>query len=151
MQRTAHGEDGAPPLIHALGRREPEERRAIVTKLVFPERARVAVLQGTTGGPVPWDGPELAFWVRTFARSKNDYRLGPFFSGEKGILTISRRECELHAAATLDSGIMDFHPVVEGFALVEIVHWSADDMLRAIEARSRVWTSLLAGEAELFG
>ena len=122
-----------------------------MSHLQFPERATVAVLQIKRGATAPYDGPQLAFSVRTFARTKNDYRLGPFFSGDQGILTITRRQCELHVAATLDSGLMDYAAISEAFSLVEIVHWSTDELRRALEARSSVWTSLLAGEAELFG
>jgi len=81
---------------------------------------------------------------------KNDYHLGPFFSGENGVLTITRRQLQLAAAAELSSGLIDYDAIENAFPFVEIVHWSGYELERAIDARSKRWTSLLDGEAKLY-
>jgi hypothetical protein len=46
---------------------------------------------------------------------------------------------------------MDYVSVTDGFPLVEISHFSADDIKRAIKARTTYWTHELDGERELYG
>jgi len=118
--------------------------------LIFPERVTINVQLWSPSGATPYTGSPLAFGVRTFARVKNDHHLGPFFSGENGVLTITGRQLQLAAAAEMSTGIMDYDAIENAFPFVEIVHWSGAELERAIDARSKVWTSLLGGEVELY-
>lgn len=79
-------------------------------------------------------GAPIAFGINTFARYKNDYHLGPLFSTE-GRVTVDRARLELLVALHLDFGVMDYAGIDDCFALVEIAHWSRDDVQRAIDAR----------------
>ena len=81
-----------------------------------------------------YEGPPLALEVRTFARHKNDYYLGPFFS-EGDRVHITREQLELSVRAHLDMGLMDYVDIRDGFGLVEISYWSPDEVRRAIEYR----------------
>jgi hypothetical protein len=110
-----------------------------VTRLQLPERVLIRV--ATRAGPVTarrdvaYGGPPLAFGVRTFARVKNDYHLGPFFS-DQGVVRITREELERSVRIELSFGLMDYRPLDECFALVEIAHWSPALVEGAIERRA---------------
>jgi len=109
-----------------------------VSTLQLPESVAVRIVtwRGPIASPqdVPYGGPPLAFGVRTFARFKNDYHLGPFFS-DQGVVRITRADLERSARIQLSFGLMDFRPLDECFALVEIAHWAPAEVERAIEAR----------------
>ena len=108
-----------------------------MSRLHLPKQISIQVLTWTSEfKDVPFTGPPLALEIRTFARSRNDYHLGPFFSDPDGRVMITRALLDAGARAQLDWGLMDYAPIDDCFALVEIVHWSADDVQRAIEARS---------------
>lgn len=83
---------------------------------------------------VPYQGAPIVFGVQTFARQKNDYHLGPFFSDGSAV-RITRDQLELLARVHLDFGLMDYVVLEDGFSFVEIAHWSAADVKRALEAR----------------
>jgi hypothetical protein len=134
---------GIPGLWHEPCLTNPPSRY-----LVFPDRVTVHTrLHGDTAG-IDF---AIAYSIRTFARVKNDYRLGTFFSDDTGVLVLTRRQLELSAQANLSTGLMDFASVADGFPLVEIQHLSADDIQRAITSRTTVWTNELDGERELYG
>ena len=105
----------------------------------------------TNDGPVPYQGAPLALEIRTFARRKNDYTWGPFFTDSDGVLSIGRRELDLAAAGHRSAGFMDYAELEDSFALVEIIHYSVADIARIIQAREARWTMLLDGEEELYG
>lgn len=84
---------------------------------------------------IPYAGPPVAFVARTFARYRNDYHLGPFFS-EGDRLHISRQQLDLSVRAHLDLGLMDHVDIRDGFALIEMLHWSPEEVRRAIEFRA---------------
>lgn len=119
--------------------------------LVFPDRVTIHARLVGDEGETRAIGFPIAFSIRTFARSKNDYHLGPFFSDHTGVLALTRRQLELSAQAKLSSGLMDYASVHDGFPLIEISHFSADDIERAIIARKTHWTDELEGEHELYG
>jgi hypothetical protein len=108
-----------------------------MTSLVLPERVRVRVL--TWEGPIqaPRERPvsrPIALEVHAFARAKNDFFLGPFFS-DAGVVTITKEALERSAAIHLDFGLMDYHALSECYSMVEIRALSAADVDRAIQAR----------------
>ena len=109
-----------------------------MSNLVLPSSVKIHVL--TRAGPLQAQRealvitPSIAVSVQTFARGRNDYRLGPFFS-ENGVIDITRAELERAAALHLDFGLMDYYSLAECFALIEIRAWSAVQVERAIEGR----------------
>ncbi|HEX6718574.1 MAG TPA: hypothetical protein VF088_15815 [Pyrinomonadaceae bacterium] len=108
-----------------------------MSRLHLPKQISIEVVTWTSEfKDVPFTGSPLALEIRTFARSRNDYHLGPFFSDPDGRVMITRALLAASARAQLDWGLMDYAPIDDCFALVEIVHWSADHVQRAIEARS---------------
>jgi hypothetical protein len=89
----------------------------------------------------------FAISTRVFARAKNDYDLGPFFSDASGRVIMTEVALRALAAGELESGLMDYYDIVTGsFPLVEITAWSGDRVSRAIEAR-KLWGVLSAERA----
>ena len=109
-----------------------------MSNLVLPESVRIKVLSWAGLVSAPRDSAlashSIAFSVDTFARAKNDYHLGPFFS-RNGVLTITRFELERAAAVELEFGLMDYRSLSECYPLIEIRAWSAADIERAIARR----------------
>ena len=122
-----------------------------MSRLTLPARVTVHVQVWRPNGPSPYRGPPLAFEIRTFARAKNDISLGPFFTDLDGRLSLTRRQLELSAASTYDSGGMDYVAIEEAFSFVEIVHYSPAAITRMIHSRETSWTMELRGEADLYG
>ena len=92
--------------------------------------------------------PNIVFSVDTHARHKNDYHLGPFFSDENGVVTITRELLDTYAEAELESGLMGYASISDCYSLVEIRLWSDDDLERAIRGR-QTW-GLLKREKTLW-
>lgn len=120
-------------------------------RLVFPERVTIRARLINNDAEMDGIGLRIAFSIRTFARSKNDYHLGPFFTDDTGALALTRQQLKLSAQAALSSGLMDYASISDGFPLVEISHLSAADIERAIKSRTTHWTQELDGERELYG
>jgi hypothetical protein len=122
-----------------------------VSHLVFPDRVTIRVGVWSPTGTTPYSGASMAFETRTFAREKNDYLLGPFFSDESGILTITRRDLELSTQAELSSGLMDYASITNSYSFVAISHLSREGIARYVDSRTMTWTRELDGEKELYG
>lgn len=122
-----------------------------MSSLVFPARVDLAAQIWNGADVEPYRGGPLAFGIVTFARAKNDYYLGPLFTDESGVLSVTNHQLELCARAELSSGLMDYTSIHDAYALVELVHWSADEVARAVKSRTTAWNTLFDGEAELYG
>lgn len=83
--------------------------------------------------------------------AKNSYGLGPFFTGDGGVVAISRSQLQLSAASELATGLMDYGALEECKSAIEVRVWSGDDVRRAELARRRTWNVELPGDAELYG
>jgi len=90
----------------------------------------------------------VAVYIKTKARRKNDFRLGPYFSDINGIIGIDREDFMNEVNATYDSGLMDYSSIESNFPEVEIAPYNKDEIARMIDSRTKVWTSLLNGEKE---
>ena len=93
----------------------------------------------------------VLFMVHVMATRKNNFTLGPFASDEHGLVTISRNDLEGEAAAHYDSGLMDYDRIENCLPIVKIVMMSTEEIERALESRTKVWTMLLGGESERWG
>jgi len=116
-----------------------------MASLILPEIASVKL---KTGMGQDYHIPNIVFSVDTHARHKNDYHLGPFFSDENGVVTITRELLDTYAEAELESGLMDYASISDCYSLVEIRLWSDDDLERAIRGR-QTW-GLLKREKTLW-
>jgi hypothetical protein len=115
-----------------------------MSNLILPELATIKLKTLTSQGKYQpaleqdYRVPNIVFSIDTHARHKNDYHLGPFFSDENGVVTITRELLDIQIEATLDSGLMDYTHISDCYSLIEIRLWSENDLERAIEGR-RTW------------
>ena len=89
---------------------------------------------------------EIAIFIHVFAKTKNDYYLGPYFSNNDGLITIKKEEVEYEILATQDSGVMDYSSIEDAFSEVEICTYTQEQIDRMITTRKKVWTRLMKGE-----
>ncbi|MGA7192603.1 MAG: hypothetical protein WBW94_03155 [Anaerolineales bacterium] len=80
----------------------------------------------------------LVLVISCFARKKNDFHLGPFFSTEEGVFRIDHSTLEIAELSTIDSGIMDYHRITNCYPDVQISLETVDDIKRIIKGRD-VW------------
>lgn len=113
--------------------------------IVLPEKV-VLRLVDPGGNPVRLQG--VLFNIHVFAKRKNDFHLGPFITNDDGISTISKRDLLAGAEAHYDTGLMDYHNIQDSKPDVLIVAMTQENIDQALLARTKVWTSLLSGEAE---
>ena len=113
--------------------------------LLLPERV---VLRLVDPEGEPLRVANVLFTIHTFAKSKNDFRLGPFASDADGIVTITKRDLLAEAEAHYDSGLMDYDAVQNCQTVVEIEAMEASGIAKALEARTKIWKRLLRGESE---
>ena len=111
--------------------------------LVLPESVTVR-LKEADGKALPLANVLLR--IDTFATCKNDISLFPFVTNSDGVAHISKKEMEAEVSATYDSGLMDFSSIESAEREVEIRICTVAEVERAIDSRSKVWTSLLRGE-----
>jgi len=85
--------------------------------LVFPDRVEIQLLDPEGQ---PYLVEDVALIIRTFARHKNDYHLGPFFSDNKGFLIIAKGALEARVAESISYAGMDYVDVNTCYPLVSI-------------------------------
>lgn len=137
------------------------ENRLISTVMIADDFARVElgkmasllmpdkiVLRLVDSGSNPVHMANILFLVRTFAKRKNDFQLGPFVTDEEGVVTITKQDLLAEATAHYDSGLMDYDAVENCQPMVEIAAMVPREIEKALEARTRVWKRLLRGETQ---
>jgi hypothetical protein len=92
--------------------------------------------------------PNILFFVHAFVNYKNDFDLGPFVRDADGIVTITRHGLLAEANAHYDSGVMDYRSLEDCKEVVEIRAIESQEVEKALDARTRIWTGLLRGESE---
>jgi len=113
--------------------------------LIVPEHIEIQ-LTDLSGQPVKVEN--LAVYIKTKARRKNDFRLGPYFSDKNGIIEINKIDFINEVNATYDSGLMDYSSIETNFPEVEIIPYNKAEIEGMINSRTNIWTSLLNGENE---
>jgi len=122
-----------------------------VSSLVLPEQITIDVLLWAGHQAVAYRGAPIVLGIKTYARAKNDYHLGPIFTDHDGHVRLTRADLNHYESAIVAQGIMDVRALGESYSFVQIVHWTSEQIGRAIDARTKTWTQLLPGEKELFG
>lgn len=107
-----------------------------MSALVLPNRLTIRLLAASRNSEqaANYLGSPIAFMIRTFARKRNDYHLGPFFSTASA-LTVTQSDFRSSVGAALDWGLMDHHAIGDSFSLVEIHACSGDEVRRMATAR----------------
>jgi hypothetical protein len=116
-----------------------------MNNLVLPNRVAVQLVDKDF---LPVRLPGVLFQVTLFARQRNDFNLRPFASDADGLVTIPRSDIDAEVASNYDSDLMGHTHVNDCTSAVEIRLLSAEDIARAVRARTTTWTSLLAGERD---
>jgi hypothetical protein len=90
--------------------------------------------------------PNVILKIQTFASRKNDISLFPFATDKDGIAFITNDEMKAEVSATYDSGLMDYSSIESAHDMAEIHICTVSEIERAIQSRTKAWTSLLSGE-----
>ena len=116
-----------------------------MNKFIIPDKVTVRLIK-----PRQQDFPvdNILLYIKTYARHKNDFCLGPFVSDQEGIISITKNEIEREVTATYESGLMDYSGIENCFTFVELRLYDQDEIDKMIKSRSKVWTTLLKGEKE---
>ena len=116
-----------------------------MTKFVLPEKITVRLVK-----PRQQDFPvdNILLYIKTNARHKNDFHLGPFVSDKDGVITITKNDLDNKITSIYESGLMDYSSIENCFTFVELRLYDQDEINKMIKSRTKVWTSLLKGEIE---
>jgi hypothetical protein len=113
--------------------------------LIVPEFIEIQ-LTDFSNSPVSIEN--IAVYIKTKARHKNDFKLGPFFSKKNGTIQITKVDFMNEVNANYDSGLMDFSSIESNHPEVEIILYSEEELNRMIYSRTNIWSELLNGEKE---
>ena len=116
-----------------------------MTKFRLPDKITVKLVKQRQQD-IPLDN--ILLYIKTFARHKNDFYLGPFASDKNGVITITKNDLDNEVTATYESGLMDYSSIDNSFTFVELRLYDQDEIDKMIKSRTNVWTSLLNGEKE---
>jgi hypothetical protein len=116
-----------------------------MASLILPERVTLRLVDSERK---QLRVPNILFFVYAFAKYKNDFNLGPFVTDADGIVEITRHELLAEATAHYDSGLMDYGSVEDCKEVVEIRIMESQEVEKALDVRTRIWTGLLRGESE---
>jgi len=114
-----------------------------MNKFIIPDKVTVKLVK-----PRQQDFPvdHILLYIKTNARHKNDFCLGPFVSDKDGIIKITKADIENEVTATYESGLMDYSNIENCFTFVELRLYEQAEIDKMINIRTKVWTSLLNGE-----
>ena len=114
-----------------------------MARLCLPELVTVRLLSWQSE---PFRCADILVGVRTFARAKNDFHLGPFATNADGICTFTKQDLHAEAEAHYDTGLMDYRSIEDCYPLVELSLFSPEHISKALKARTEIWTCQLNGE-----
>jgi hypothetical protein len=115
-----------------------------MASLILPETVTLRLVDPAHN---PLHVANVLFVVHAFANYKSDFDLAPFASNVAGIVRISRQELLAEAQAHYDSGLMDYRPLEQCKQELEIRALEPDEIEEALDARTKIWTTLLRGES----
>ena len=116
-----------------------------MSSLILPESVTVRLVSASGE---PFCCADILIHVRTFARHKNDFHLGPYATNSGGFCTFTKQEMLADERTHFDAGLMDYTGIKDCFSLVELSLDTEKDVSATIECRKTVWTNLLNGESE---
>jgi hypothetical protein len=118
-------------------------RNNIMDNLILPETVIVNIVDPSSN---QIDLKNIIIKIILFARYKNNYHLIPFITDSEGISSILKADLIYEIQSSYDSGLMDYAPIDSCSPNVEIRIASTDEIDRAINARTNIYTRLLSGE-----
>ncbi len=116
-----------------------------MTKFILPDKITVKLIKPRKEN---FSVDNILLYIKTNARNKNDFYLGPFVSDKNGVITITKKDLDNEVTATYESGLMDYSSIENSFSFVELRLYDQNEIDKMIESRTKTWTSLLKGEIE---
>jgi carboxypeptidase C (cathepsin A) len=116
-----------------------------MTKFRLPDKISVKLIKQRQQD-LPLDN--FLLYIKTYAKHKNDFYLGPFVSDKNGVITITKNDLDNEVTANYESGLMDYSSIENSFTFVELRLYDQNEIDKMIESRTKAWTSLLKGEKE---
>ena len=116
-----------------------------MTKFILPDKITVKLIKPRKEN---FSVDNILLYIKTNARNKNDFYLGPFASDINGVITITKKDLDNEVTATCESGLMDYSSIENSFSFVELRLYDQNEIDKMIESRTKTWTSLLKGEIE---
>jgi hypothetical protein len=116
-----------------------------MTKFILPDKITVKLIKPRKEN---FSVDNILLYIKTNARNKNDFYLGPFASDINGVITITKKDLDNEVTATYESGLMDYSSIENSFSFVELRLYDQNEIDKMIESRTKTWTSLLKGEIE---
>ena len=116
-----------------------------MTKFILPDKITVKLVKPQHQN---FSVENILLYIKTNARHKNDFYLGPFVSDENGLITITKKDLDNKVTATYESGLGDYSSIENSFSFVELRLYDQNEIDKMIESRTNVYTSLLNGEKE---
>ena len=116
-----------------------------MTKFILPDKITVKLVKPRQQD---FSVDNILLYIKTNARHKNDFYLGPFVSDKNGVITITKIDLDNEVTATYESGLMDYSSIENSFSFVELRLYDQNEIDKMIESRTKAWTSLLKGEKE---
>ncbi len=112
-----------------------------MSHMVLPDEVTIRVIVWDHGVVTRYASDPIAIMIRTFARQKADYHLGPFFTDRDGVVKITRGQMLAAVSNVLSYGLMDYVGIEDSFSLVEIAHLSREELQNLNEHYARTWIS----------
>lgn len=116
-----------------------------MTKFILPDKITVKLIKPRKEN---FSVDNILLYIKTNARNKNDFYLGPFASDINGVITITKKDLDNEVTATYESGLMDYSSIENSFSFVELRLYDQNEIDKMIESRTKTWTTLLKGEIE---
>lgn len=116
-----------------------------MTKFILPNRITIKLVKPEQQD---FSVDNILLYIKTHARHKNDFYLGPFASDKNGIITITKKDLNNELTATYESGLTDYSSIENSFSFVELRLYDQNEIDKMIKSRTKVYTSLLKGENE---
>lgn len=100
-------------------------------KLYFPNELKIRLLENDINCPIP----KIVLLLTVYARSKNDYHLGPQPSDAEGVITVSRDWVKHAIEYQRNTFLMDYvTPMEDCWPSIRIKVMASDEISRAISA-----------------
>lgn len=113
--------------------------------MIFPKFLQIQILS-IDKKPIIY--ADIIIGITLIAPRKNNYHLGPFFTNNKGIVTLSERDLLISVEAELETGLMDYCSYRECSKEVMIEVFDYKDLAKLIHGRE-AW-GLVGKEALLY-
>ncbi len=101
-----------------------------INTIILPDNIRIELVD-KNGTPICQNN--IVIGIKTFANSKNDINLSPFFSDKKGVIYISKQDLLYRAHIYISYGLMDYSSLESAKQNIEIYFWGLSNINRYLD------------------